>query len=79
MTEQRDVYLAGARVRFTTGPLGLIKHPTQSKFEDESVNAGDEGSYIGPHPRFDEEGWHLVAVGDKLLCPCHHSQFEVVR
>lgn len=72
----------GAAVRFTMGNLGLMVDQASFKFEDEIVNEGDEGVYIGPHPNGNLGAeWALVEVetGDRvLLCPCHTSSFEVV-
>lgn len=69
-------FVAGARVRFTSGPLGLVRCPEDTCFTAESVAVGDVGVYLGEHPLLDEPGWHLVAVG-ALLCPCHESMFEL--
>ena len=64
----------GERVRFTEGPLGLVASVTDTRFRPETVTAGDLGTYVGPHPLLDEDGWHVVQVGE-LVCPCHESQF----
>lgn len=66
----------GDRVRFTTGPLGLLEHVNASRFADKMVAEGEEGEYVGAHPSVD--GWIVVKVGE-LFCPCHPSQIEVVR
>lgn len=71
----------GSAVKFTRGPLGLIREDTPSgSFEPETVKAGDTGTYVGPHPYQDlaDHDWHMIDVGNDLTCPCHSSQFEVV-
>lgn len=74
----------GARVRFTAKNLGLVDHEAALGFEPEMVGVGDEGVYESPHGAL--EGWHFIEVevtseeGENrcLLCPCHHSHFEVI-
>ncbi len=77
----------GTRVRFTCR-LGLVAHPNDTRFQEATVDAGDEGTYRGPHPTI--PGWSLIAVGEEvenaeaavahsnLVCPCHSSHFEVI-
>lgn len=65
----------GQRVRFTAKELGVMRTGSSKFIEGESVNAGDEGMYVGPMP---EEGWHLIDVGrDRVVLASSHMFEEV--
>lgn len=71
----------GTRVRFTASSLGCVAHLDSTRFEPETVHAGDEGEYLFPHPMPNMASWHVVEVdvdGRRLLVPLHEDQFEVV-
>lgn len=80
MTVADDGIEPGARVRFTTNSLGLLEHPSDSRFQPEHADEGDEGTYRGPHPTLGR--WHLVDVevdGRKLIAPVGLEHFELVE
>lgn len=69
---------AGQQVRFTTGDLGLIETPSDNRFQEEMISAGDVGVYVGKHPSpaLAAEDWHLVKVevgGRTLYAPVHRG------
>ncbi len=76
-----NVIPEGTPVRFTTDNLGLQHDLTDSKY-DGVVNAGDAGTYVGPHPNQERlAGFHVIAVkvgADTLFCACWPNHFEVV-
>jgi hypothetical protein len=71
-------YKSGDRVRFTRGPLGLVKGDTPlGKFEPETVESGDTGVVVDlpeNHAAL-PEGWIAVAPdkhwGTELYAPVH--------
>lgn len=75
-----------ARVRFTTGPLGLVRADSPYHFVDEVVDVGDEGAMCveGDLPLDVPEGYVLVkaevtaADGAALYAPVHPSMVEAV-
>jgi hypothetical protein len=76
-----DALEKGARVRFTANRLGLVAHLDATRFEEETVEQGDEGTYLGPHPNPRLDGWHVISVqkGEReLFAPVHENQFEAV-
>lgn len=68
-------YEPGTKVRFTAGPLGLIRLDSPYKFVPETVSEGDEGEIVTSEDQM-PEGWLLVRVGDDLYCPVHPGMVE---
>lgn len=71
----------GTTVRMTTGQMGLMATPDDSRFLDEVLRFGDEATYLGPHPNgaLADEGWNLLTVeldGRTVYCPAHDSHYE---
>lgn len=81
-------FIKGQRVRITEDEepnrFGCFGSPDGNRFEEETVQAGDEGTFWGLHPTelLADQGWLLVTfkVGRKTLyCPLHEEWLEEVK
>lgn len=66
------------RVRFTSGPIGLVTSDDPYRFVAETVTVGDVGLMLLPNeplPFSIPEGWRLVKVGP-LYAPVHPEMIE---
>lgn len=69
------MFKPGDRVRFTKGPLGLVRLDNQLVFVSERfANAGDEGTVSELISQLD--GWYYIDMGDELYCPVHPHLIE---
>ena len=69
-------------IRFTRGPLGTLERPTDVRFADETVTAGDVGELVDTaelEPGTVPEGWGLARVevdGNTRYVPVHPAHYE---
>jgi len=65
------------KVRFTTGPLGVLTEANGVRFAEATVGEGDEGTiYEGSYSA--PEGW-LVIETEAGFVPVHPAMVEVVE
>lgn len=69
-------------VRFTRGPLGVVRADDPNRFVERTVTKGDTGELIveGELPFTIPDGWLLVVVDfdEELYAPVHESMIEAV-
>lgn len=81
MTRKITTPKAGDKVRITASQLGCMTAPDDGRFSNETLNHGDQATFVGPHPRAElaDKGWDLVKVerdGVTLWCPLHDTHYE---